>query len=250
MNVILKGLINDSPVITEAMLDAADRKAKLLGDGPENSSIYQITNEEGGVLLHDVSQIGISAELLKRIIERTRLNRYAIYGETPLMKILKYEWVKHREDQLACIFINMQDIHPQYFHPVTHKPNLGALYRFGFIRFSQLKEGSLQLVACIDIAGFKQVNDEFNHQTGDELLIEYVEKVQALADEINTRNNYSLTIKDKEKDMTIVHVYHKSGDEFFVLFQFQSEEALDTLYDVWCKQHFGKISCSKCHGNK
>jgi len=218
----------------------------LLGDGSENSSIYQMKNDkDGGVLLHEVSEIGISAKLLKKIIERTRLNRYTMYGETPLMKSLKYEWKNHREDQLACIFINMQDIHPQFFHPVTNKPNLGALYNFGFIRFPQLKEGSFQLVACIDIAGFKQVNDEFDHTTGDVALNHYAEKMQALADEINTGNDYSITNKDKEKDMTIVHVYHKSGDEFFVLFQCQSKDTLVTLYTKWCKQQFGKIEWSE-----
>ena len=71
MNLILDVLENDKFVITEGMLETANRKAKLLGDGSNNSSIYQMKNEkDGGVLLHEVSKMGTSAELLKQIIKK------------------------------------------------------------------------------------------------------------------------------------------------------------------------------------
>merc|ERR1712161_166107 len=47
------------------------------------------------------------------------------------------------------------------------------------------------------------------------------------------------------KGMVVVHVYHKSGDEFFVLFQFESEDTRTTLYDEWCKKRFGKMTKEK-----
>ena len=192
-----------------------DWNNELIETDPNSPGIYGTKTKEGGVLLHEVAKIGVPLEVLENVIEKTSKNRKDMYKETPFIKAMKYRWEEHKEGQLKAIFILMKDVHPECFNPVTDKPNLKALYQFGFIPFPQFKESTcILLVGCIDIAGFKAVNDSFNHQVGDVALKYYAEKMQSEADEIN--NIGYKTPSQEEAGLTVAHVYHKSGDEFFV----------------------------------
>jgi len=100
-----------------------------------------------------------------------------------------------------------------HFDPLTQLPNR-ALFadRFAQAIAHSKRAESLLAVCYLDLDGFKQVNDNFGHETGDQLLVEVAKRIK---------------IKLREGDT----VCRLGGDEFALLFEnLQSvQQCEDTL---------------------
>jgi len=254
MEEVIGALINGN--LDEDSLKAAESKLKEINS---DESIYDrvIAGTDGGKIIFKAAREGTSEEVRDRIIAKTTGNRENDNKETPLHLILKNKWVNNANLQLPSIFKYMKDSYPECFITLTEKPNITALHTFGLFTFPQfdLDKDIFQLVACIDVAGFKSINDIFNHSGGDTMLKKYASRMQKRVDKINKYYKIpfqgdpgNLTFQD-DVGMVIAQLYHRSGDEFFILFQFQSESAKMPIYS-WCKENIGTMHIPMQHSEE
>ncbi|WP_020484140.1 EAL domain-containing protein [Methylomonas sp. MK1] len=106
-----------------------------------------------------------------------------------------------------------------HFDPLTQLPNR-ALFadRFAQAIAHSKRAESLLAVCYLDLDGFKQVNDNFGHETGDQLLVEVAKRIK---------------LKLREGDT----VCRLGGDEFALLFENlqsvqQCEDALTRIHQA------------------
>lgn len=94
--------------------------------------------------------------------------------------IMETELLKTRNEMRTVEYHNLQlqkDIELDYFTRILNKVSFEQHFA---IKNQQMVPGSMQVLLLVDIDHFKQVNDTYGHERGDELILQVVHRISAL----------------------------------------------------------------------
>ena len=130
-------------------------------------------------------------------------------------------WVSTHRDVTELYNMQAELTHLAYHDPLTGLPNRTLFYQRIGRAFDSLAESNGFAVLCLDLDGFKPINDMLGHATGDALLRQFAAR---LAKALGPRDTAA----------------RMGGDEFAILHAGDEESALDLAHKLaeLCQQPF------------
>ncbi|WP_108946020.1 diguanylate cyclase DgcS [Shewanella halifaxensis] len=194
---------------------------KIMG---QHLPLYGICLEHKGQLLHWGQQQGYAIEQKLSFAERQFTINYML--KAPLVPSQTQRLIQLQKLVLQPLFnaLQYQEMSQQAMYDALTKLGNRHYYRESLrkeIARAERNQQPLSLIA-LDLDNFKQLNDDFGHQLGDNALIEFAELLNA-------------TIRDTDLAFRI------GGDEFTILLQADSQVAAllcQRILDALANHHY------------
>jgi len=88
-------------------------------------------------------------------------------------------WVTMHRDITELHTMQAELAHQAYHDPLTGLPNRNLLYRELTRAIGELRTGGCFAMLCLDLDGFKPINDSMGHASGDKLLVAVAQRLAA-----------------------------------------------------------------------